>query len=709
MKDGVVNMKKIIKLLVFLLIFINPIFVSAESIKGEYGDYDTAINMVKETMKSYYIRGTYAQYNYSKTSYPIGSPEEATSQDTNYSVCAAYTYSVYTEAFGMKYVSGVSEFPRYNYDISGKASDYYNNNISNNVGDDGTFLIYYENTGSNIKYIYNDDNTSSDEGDLETVINNVKPGDLFVYSGHALIAYDVVINPNTGKKDVLILNSTADEYIRTRIDGTSRLSYNIFKSPNGNNGIIDIDSEGTVQFLWLSNSTHFIKNGNLDCQDEECAIIRPFYEKDGKAIFNYNIDTTQYSKGLLRTQYPGLFIEKTVNIGDNNSVNIGDELIYTIKITNKSGVTYNPVTYGAFVIEEAIDSKVEYLSSNGSYNNNNVKWNISSLAPNESVELTYKVKVKDDESNVSKTIKSTGKFYSKDSSSVFLTTGTVENFIILENPKTNNSYEACYNNNKTKYSGLELIDKIYECVYPNKENVNLAENFAFDHMFVKTAGNSPKSGSKISFTAAESENPTFSKMILNNYFSGTLKYTDGKYYLPRFSSSTRARTINPRDFKNGDVLIYYITESKFTNEEGLYAYIYIDGKFVGMNGSENTLRNEFVHSYYGETYAKHTSESICNKYDLSASTTCDYFYNLYGGYEKLTASNKEEILEFVNYQTLYDKDYYVILRPSPSLIDKPTNPPTGINLRYGVLILISIISGILYLLLRKKSKFLKHN
>ena len=251
MKDGVVNMKKIIKLLVFLLIFINPILVSAESIKGEYGDYDTAINMVKETMKSYYIRGVYQQYNYAKTIYPIGSPEEATSQDINYSVCAAYTYSVYTEAFGMKYVSGVSEFPRFNYDISGKASDYYNNNISNNVGDDGTFLIYYENTGSNIKYIYNDDNTSSDEGDLETVINNVRPGDLFVYSGHALIAYDVAINPNTGKKDVLILNSTADDYIRTRIDGTSKLSYTMFKSTNGNNGIIDIDSEGTIQFLWF--------------------------------------------------------------------------------------------------------------------------------------------------------------------------------------------------------------------------------------------------------------------------------------------------------------------------------------------------------------------------------------------------------------------------------------------------------------------------
>ena len=228
-------------------------------------------------------------------------------------------------------------------------------------------------------------------------------------------------------------------------------------------------------------------------------------------------------------------------------------------------------------------------------------------------------------------------------------------------------------------------------------------------MFTKQPGKSPKPISKISLTSTESENPTFSKMILNNYFSGILKYTDGKYYLPRFDSSARARTINPRDFKNGDVLIYYITDSKFTNEDGVYAYIYIDGKFVGVNGSENTLRNDFVYSYYGQTYAKHTAESICNKYGLSASTTCDYYYNLYGGYEKLTTSNKEDVLEFVNYQTLFDKDYYVILRPSPWLIDKPSNPPTGNNLRYGVLILISIVSGILYLILRKKSKFLNHN
>ncbi len=696
--------------LLLLLLFISPTLVCAETITGEYGNYDTAINIVKESMTAYYIKGPLIQYNYSKTSYPIGSPEEATSQDINYSVCAAYTYSVYTEAFGMYFKKDVSEFPRFNYDISNQASNYYNNYIKNNEGDDGHFLIYYQNKGSNIKYLYNDSDTTNHTGDLETLINNVKPGDLFVYSGHALIAYDVVINPNTGKKDVLILNSTADDYIRTRIAGTSILSYTMFKSPIGNNGILDVGAEGSVQFLWLSDSKRFNKNNQLNCQEEECAVIRPFYEKDGKAIFNYHIDPEKYSKGSLRTQYPGIYIEKTVNTGDNNSVNIGDELTYTIKVTNKSGVDYNPISYDAFVIEETIDNKVEYVSSNGEYNNNTIKWNINSLAPNESVELTYKVKVKEDEKNIFETIKSEGKFYSQNDSEVFLTTGTVKNFINLKTPEISNSYSTCYNENKTKYNGLELIDKIYSCVYPNKENLNLSKKFSFDYMFTKTVGNSPKSTSKIAFRSEEiNNNTTFSKMILNDYFNGIIKHTDNKYYLPRFDSSPRAKTINVNDFKDGDVLIYYITESQFTNEEGLYAYIYIDGKFVGINGTDNTLRNEFTYNYYGQSYSKHIDESICNKYNLSASATCDYFYNLYGGYTKLNSTNEEEILNFVNYQTLMDKDYYVILRPAPWLIDKSSNPDTGVNFKYGILMILTSISILLFLLIRKKSKFLKHN
>ncbi len=698
-------MKKIFKLII-LLIILSPTIVSADFIKQEYGDYETAQKIVKEVMKSYYIRGRNIQYNYSKVNYPINSPEEATSQDITYSVCAAYTYSVHNQAFGIKYDSKSSydKFPRYNYNISEQAYDYYKNKIRKNdemVKGDGTFLLYYQhafigshndnckisntnNKTTKIKYVYGDNDVNEAKGDLETLINNMRPGDLVVYTGHALIVYDIAINPNTGKKDAIILNSTADEYISTRIDGTSRLSYNFFKSPYGNNGVLDVSEEGSVQFVWFSQMNNFVNsNGNLSCQKHECAVIRPFYENEkGNAIFNYPIDKEQYSKALLRTKYPGLLIEKTVDKGDNNSVNFDDELTYTIKITNKSGVAYNQISYPTFAIEEQLTSMVEYVSSDGNYKSgtNKIVWQIPSLANNATKTLKYTVKVKDDAKNLNKKVVSTGKFYSTKNKNIYLTTGTVENSIITKNPEPKISFTSCYETNKNNFKGLALIDAVYECAYGNKYKISFKDDFMFSELLEKVTGSDPKVKSTIQIK----ENKTyFSKMILNNYYSGLVnKYSKDKnkdlYYLPRFvEDQIRAKTINPNDFKNGDVLIYYITDQtgtgnkvipKKTNEEGIYAYIYVDGKFVGANGVYDkdsgikNLRNEFVADYYEQEYARHASKTTCEKsLKIATGTTCDYKYFLYDAYDK--PGFDKSVLEFINYQTLYDKDYYVILRP----------------------------------------------
>lgn len=681
-------MKKYKLIILLFVLVLNPILVFAENIKGEYGNYSDAIDIVKETMKSYYIRGPYIQYNYSKSPYPILSPEEATSQDANYSVCASYTYGVYAEAFGMKYQKSVSEFPRYNYDISDAAANYYEKNIKNNQGDDGTFLVYYQNNSKSIKYIYGDGDASIDN-DLDTLINNVKPGDLFVFTGHALIAYDVVTNPSTGKKDVLILNSTGTENIQNRISSTSTLFYDFFKSSRGNNGSLDIPSEGAIKWIWLSSYYRFIENGKLDCQTEECAVIRPFYEKDGKAIFNYNINTDQYSKGKLRTQYPGLLIEKTVSIGDNNSVRVGDELTYTIKITNKSNVAVGSSAYQNFVIEEELGNYVTYLKSNGTYSNGKIKWT-NKLGVGESITLTYSVKVNDNASNISKKIISSGKFYSADNSSSFIATGTVENKIINKQPKTIKTPKECYNELKDEFSSLQLIDEINNCVYGKNKVINFNNNLKFEDLFIKEVTNNPKASSKIYFSENQISQ-TVQSMILNDYWNG-LVASSNEYFLPRFTLNFRADTINSIDFVDGDVLIYYIKNSKYTKEDGLYAYIYIDGKFIGINGSGSAIRNEFTHNYYSNGYDK-----------------------LYEGYNKLTTENKEKVLEYANYQTLYDKDYYIILRPLLILNDNVDNnevienPPTDGSLKFDIIVFIIIMSVLSYILIRKKTKFAKQN
>ena len=144
-------------------------------------------------------------------------------------------------------------------------------------------------------------------------------------------------------------------------------------------------------------------------------------------------------------------------------------------------------------------------------------------------------------------------------------------------------------------------------------------------------------------------------MILNNYWN-KLTYNKSKsdYHFPTWGStyveSPRAQTIDSNHFRNGDVLIYKVDNSKtdakyrFTNESGLYAYIYIDGKFIGVNGSGKTARNEYTPNYY-----KSNNLDI-NKYLCSDKN-----------------NTSENDLKYYNYQALFGKDYYMILRPEITL------------------------------------------
>ena len=614
-------MKKIIFLILLLIVIPTNIYAATE-----YGSYSDAQKMIKEAMKSYYMRGSNVQYNYSRATYGSASPEEMTKQDGGYLVCAAFTYSSYVEAFGMKYEKNVSEFPRYNYNISDAAAAYYNENKNNTSKLDGNYLIYYENDDEGIKYVYN--NATS----FDAFVQLIKPGDLFVYTGHALIAYDVVTNPDTGKLDVLILNSTQQPFIPTRIDGTSRISYNIFPSSHNITNTLNVEQEGTIQGVFLSDISSF-GGGTVDCKKDECAVLRPFYNKDGKAMFNYKINEQQYNNTKFRTEYPGIYVEKSVNKGDNNSVYIGDELIYTIKITNKSNVDGQNVSYSKFYVEETLDDAVEYIESDGysTTSNNVIKWPINSLAPGETIELTYKVRVKNNLDNINKKIVSEGKIHKGSSS--YITTGKVNHKIIPKVTTVSKTYDQCYNE-ISNYGGLAMIDAVYECMYPS-EDFSFS-TFSFTEIFEKNTTLNIKDAKPAgSLIVPKDPNNKYYKMILNNYWSGLVKTTDDKYSFPLWKgdyTKDRAKNINPIDFKDGDVLI-------FVEDNLIQSYIFINGKFIRKNVTGQT-RTEFTYTHYSSDYSK-----------------------LYAGYDKLTAANTDAVLTHANYQTLFDKDYYVILRP----------------------------------------------
>ena len=215
---------------------------------------------------------------------------------------------------------------------------------------------------------------------------------------------------------------------------------------------------------------------------------------------------------------------------------------------------------------------------------------------------------------------------------------------------------------KKKFNGKRLINEIYrealnyDIRFEQFDITNLIMNIRLDSTLVKTI-------------YLNKQNP-FYKAVLNKYWSTltSVKHTyikNGKeveiYDLKRFRDyydpERREDFIYPETLKTGDILIYKnhndatysvknneLIEKKITFENGEYVYIYIEGKgFVGVNLGDDKKtdtkddRNEFNYNYY-----------IKNGLELYPNSSIP--------------SNKE--LEIANLQSLFGKDYYVILRPS---------------------------------------------
>ena len=205
-------------------------------------------------------------------------------------------------------------------------------------------------------------------------------------------------------------------------------------------------------------------------------------------------------------------------------------------------------------------------------------------------------------------------------------------------------------------------------------------------MYTKSA-KSPRVGSnKIVFNSNMSvTSKIFKSMIYNNYWNGITSYTtnntvcndsscNGVMIIPRFSGDVagkRAKTIYKEHFKDGDILIYRMINNitstssvkMLTKEDGYYAYIFLNGKFIGVNGTGETRRDEFTYNYYNSSFLEYTLSDCDTSY-----TKC----LLYGGrntwthanFVSLSDSDKNKIYDFANYQSLFDKNDYVILRPS---------------------------------------------
>ena len=631
---------------------------------------------IQETAYSFYMRGPYIQYNSLKGNPSYFSPEEATSQNMNYLVCSAFTKNVYYDL-----LDGV-KIPPYTESLL--------NYSKANVGSPEVVLYGARRSGTTYWKAYDEVTggiTELTNMTTDDFVKYLKVGDILTYTGHAMLVYELVYDDNGNVINAKILESGhgyKGYNVLSKISKTTRVGGLDFGSSNHlmyTNSRQNTSSggrmEGSIHLstvkgvsVWKDLATSTVK---------EYSVLRFLTEKDGQVILTYHgtdfsendyngvpIELSQ--KVLDRVKFSKLYIEKTVDAFMGSSVEVGDEMIYRIVVRNDSGGDYTE----DILVSESLSPYVEYKTYESnktiapSYDlaSSKIVWNIGKLMSGEEVVIEYKVAVK--ENSWGNTIESTG------------LVGNIPSAVIRNNVQhrltvaQEGDVVAKFESLKNIYSSKKLINEIYKAAF----DVDLGlEDFVITDLIKNN-----DLASNASASIELNDENAFYDAVLNKYWSTMAKehYTyngadvnayDMKMWRAYNNINRRADTIYKENFKTGDVLIYtnqddnmyqYVSATDsfnkvpVTNENGEYVYIYIEGKgFVGVNlGADGVAgtsddRNSFNVAYYTDNGLRVYSDP--NETDT-------------------------ELLDFANYQTLFGKDYYVILRPALLLDFSPETP-----------------------------------
>ena len=660
--------KKIYLLLIILIIIfmlvLNLKFKSTYTLKSNSYEYNVSneenakeINLescykaIQEVAYSYYMRGKNIQYNSYKSSVSFYPPEEATNQNTNYTVCSAFVRNVYNELLGIKIpkdTASLLKYSRLNIERP-EVIAYGAKNDSNDV------ILSFKNGENN-----------EENPEIQNIISQLNIGDILTYTGHTILIYDILHDADGNAIEAVYIESgygNGSYKVNTKIKniengGNIQLYHNSRTNRNFEYGLL----EGSIHLEKLSRNVHWnFKDENKSKRANEYSILRfVTADEDGNILLNYNddsnLDTTiSFNNERIdltpntqeRLKYSKLFIEKTVNVHADDIVEENEILTYSIIIKNNSNIDYTD----DLIVTENVSEYADYIDKIYEYefikNGNELKWNIEKLSAGEEIKIEYSVKVKSNYNG--KIIESSGKVGNIPSAIIKNTIGNNLNLSKSENIRT--AYEELKNN----YAGKELINEIYK-----KNGVDLKlEDFDITKL-IKNTDISSKSSTSICLN----NDNQFYDMVLNKYWSALLSLKENnttEYNLKLWGEYTdknrRADTIYSENFKTGDILIYTNKDDKRnkntaynTYENGEYAYIYIEGQgFVGINhgadgiSGTNDDRNIFDSQYY-----------IDNRLNVYSDTSV----------------NDKSILDFMNYQTLFGKDYYVILRPALAVKSK---------------------------------------
>lgn len=534
-------------------------------------------------MDAYNRKGKFIQYDGYRTSYNTY-PELATNQNMVYTHCSNFAYNVYKNA----------------------------SNIELPVNSVLTVAhAYYDDTSEDIIMFLNRDELTDYKNayasDIPSFITNVigeniQVGDILVTFrnsiAHTMLVYDITYDDNGKVADVMLIDSSSKYEQESTKLGNNGLSYDKDGSIHKielirritpflfSNTANDYLYLALVRPLAVKNRTDNNKYIYSNCDREKNANI---YDVSKIHCFetelrNFAITNNAYS----RIKYSNIDIDKTVTNEDGiingSEVELNDELTYNIRITNNSDNVYNNL-----VVKEKVSEYVDVVENEGTLKDGTITWTIS-IPARTATTIAYKAKVKNNISNYGKEIASTG---SVDN----IKTPPIINKIAIgfskqDKDKLMAAYTELKSSNK---SGLDFVDEVYSKAFgvDLKFNTLDIENLINNDF----KSNDPR-------TISINTNNSFSNLVYNYYYGAlriygndyNMKYWEDSWLSNAWNGtlvegrSERKDTIYREHFETGDVLVFKNSNDSKTSEDGVYAYIYLNDSFYGINKDN---KNEF--------------------------------------------------------------------------------------------------------------------
>ncbi|GEM_PF-3241900 len=382
-----------------------------------------------------------------------------------------------------------------------------------------------------------------------------------------------------------------------------------------------------------------------------------------------------------RIKYPGMFIQKISDIPDGSTVSPGDTITYSIEIRNnndRNNYAESKVAYSDLYVQENLSEWVELVDPAGGslYDNQGVRalaWHLDEIKPGETKTIQYKVQVKKDTGLLQKSIVSTGTVAQ-------IPSGMLHHTIANNLSSTEvSALQTEFNKALNVKNGTDILTAI-QTAYKNALNIEVPlANFrlgsiaadkssaAYTYYQDETRKDLYAENAKALILTDYGYNKDYnvenvrlntrhalSKMVYNNYYSAV--YTDVNnptlyIYQKHFDNSAniddirsqRNEMVYPNTLSDGDILIYvntndYVmngdTQVNLTKDNGMYAFIYLNGGFMG--GQTGTPLTE----------AKPLSDFVV-KYHYAETDMHNNMAERFGDMPKL-----------------FGKDFYVILRPA---------------------------------------------